>query len=192
MRLIKPEFCKRLPWLNGGGETIELAIYPEGASFSNFGWRLSAARVTKNGPFSHFQGIDRTLIVTSGHGLMIKQPDSCSMTVTGADQPWEFCGEIAVEASLIDGPVEDLNVMTRRGLFSHKMEVKRISRDSEVFSQVGVSIISLRDSSGSYETALGRRGTLGAGDFILLEDGEGLQIIPEAEGLLYEIKIWPV
>jgi environmental stress-induced protein Ves len=182
-----------MPWLNGGGETLELSKYPEDAGFSDFVWRLSAAQVLKDGAFSHFTGIDRSLIVTSGSGLIIKSPGSLPMTVTAADEPWEFSGELAVEAILIDGPVEDLNVMTRRDLFRHKMEVKRISTESEVVSQGGgVSIISLRDRSGSYETALGRRESLESEDFILLEDGEGLRIIPEAESRLYEIKIWPV
>jgi len=33
------------PWKNGGGETAEIACFPEGAGFDGFGWRISTARV---------------------------------------------------------------------------------------------------------------------------------------------------
>lgn len=191
MRIVKPDICDRMPWLNGGGETIELAISPHGANFSSFGWRLSAARVAKDGPFSYLSGIDRTLVVTSGHGLIVKTPDACSMTLALGDRPWEFPGELAVEASLVDGPVEDLNVMTRRGQFAHKMQIKHALREIEVANQTGVSIFSLPDCKAIIETADGC-GTLDRGDFLILEECARLRIRPEVESRLYQIRIWPV
>ncbi|SFQ22142.1 HutD protein [Ectopseudomonas toyotomiensis] len=33
-----------MPWKNGGGETLELAIAPAGAGLEDFAWRISSAR----------------------------------------------------------------------------------------------------------------------------------------------------
>ncbi len=58
-----------MPWKNGGGETVEIAVFPEGAGFKDFGWRISLASVASDGPFSAFPGIDRTLTVIDGVGI---------------------------------------------------------------------------------------------------------------------------
>ena len=54
---------RRMPWKNGGGETVEIAVSPEGAALSEFDWRISMATVATDGPFSIFPGIDRTLSI---------------------------------------------------------------------------------------------------------------------------------
>ncbi|MFN9927385.1 MAG: HutD family protein, partial [Phenylobacterium sp.] len=50
-----------VPWKNGGGITRELAVWPPGASFDDFVWRVSMAEVHQDGPFSSFPGVDRIL-----------------------------------------------------------------------------------------------------------------------------------
>ena len=62
---------RRMPWMNGGGETIEIAVSPEGAGLASFDWRVSMARVTQPGPFSSFTGVDRTLAILDGAGLTV-------------------------------------------------------------------------------------------------------------------------
>ena len=62
-KLLRNSDHRRMPWKNGGGETVEVIVHPEGASLSDFGWRVSMATVASDGPFSVFPGIDRTLAV---------------------------------------------------------------------------------------------------------------------------------
>ena len=54
-----------MPWKNGGGETLELAIAPAGAGLEDFAWRISSARVGAAGPFSACAGVDRSLALLS-------------------------------------------------------------------------------------------------------------------------------
>ena len=37
------------PWKNGGGETAEIVVWPPGAGFDGFDWRVSTARVAQDG-----------------------------------------------------------------------------------------------------------------------------------------------
>ncbi len=63
---------RRMPWKNGGGETVEIAIAPEGAALSEFDWRISVATVATNGPFSIFPGFDKTLSILDGEGMSLE------------------------------------------------------------------------------------------------------------------------
>lgn len=193
MRVIRPEKCRRMPWLNGGGETIELAVSPEHASIETFDWRLSMAHVARDGPFSIFPGIDRSLIVTSGVGLILVSEGDPSTRLNPDAPPFEFPGERAVQGVLSHGPVTDLNVMTRRGRFAHKMVAKRIFDRDKIESATGILIVSLRDCDATCEHASGIS-TLKAGNLAILQDcgGPWLTIAPESETLLYEIRLWPV
>ena len=61
-----------MPWKNGGGTTIEIAVSPHGAGLDDFDWRVSMARVEGSGPFSRFADIDRCLCVLGGAGIVLK------------------------------------------------------------------------------------------------------------------------
>ncbi|MDP1908248.1 MAG: HutD family protein, partial [Hyphomicrobium sp.] len=43
MRILRAKDYRRMPWKNGGGETTEIAISPEGAALDSFDWRVSMA-----------------------------------------------------------------------------------------------------------------------------------------------------
>jgi hypothetical protein len=103
-------------WKNGGGETATVAVFPEKAGLSDFDWRVSIARVDGDGPFSAFPGIDRTLTILSGGSMALN-----GHVLTPDSAPFAFDGGEAVQASVTGGPVHDLNVMTRRGRFSHSV-----------------------------------------------------------------------
>ena len=49
MRILRAADHKRMPWKNGGGETTEIAVFPEHAGLSDFDWRVSMARVDGDG-----------------------------------------------------------------------------------------------------------------------------------------------
>lgn len=120
MRLLRRGEGRAVRWKNGGGITHELAVWPDGADVSSFEARLSMAEVAADGAFSAFPGIDRTLAVLEG-GPMRLSFGGAEVAMTADGPPLSFPGEAPVKARLDAGPVLDLNIMTRRGAFSHRM-----------------------------------------------------------------------
>ena len=119
MRVIRIADLTPKPWKNGGGTTTEVMVSPRGAGFDDFDWRLSVADVASDGPFSLFPEIDRTLTLIQGNGLVMTMGGEAPLTLTTASAPLSFPGDVPVFASLVDGPIRDFNVMTRRGCYSH-------------------------------------------------------------------------
>lgn len=120
-RLYRNSDHRRMPWKNGGGETVEVVVHPEGASLSDFGWRVSMASVASDGPFSVFPGIDRTLAVLTGDGMALSIEGLGEKLLTPASAPLPFPADAPTTARLTGGPITDLNVMTRRGVFGHAL-----------------------------------------------------------------------
>ena len=108
-------------WKNGGGTTVEYAVHPESAGLDGFDWRVSRARVAAAGPFSIFSGVDRTLTVVEGAGIDLVFADRRTR-LDPAASPLAFPADVAVDGRPVDGPIEDLNVMTRRGRWCHRVE----------------------------------------------------------------------
>jgi len=128
MRILRASERKAVPWKNGGGTTSEVAAYPDGAGFDDFGWRISIADIARGGPFSLFPGIDRTLTMLEGEVTLSIQGRG-TVTLTPDSDPLAFPGDVATSAELAGGPARDLNVMTRRGAFvarTSKMRVREI------------------------------------------------------------------
>jgi hypothetical protein len=121
VHIIRARDCKITPWKNGGGSTTEIAIGPAGASLDTFDWRVSLARVATDGPFSDFTGIDRTLAVVKGSGLVLIIGESAPMTLSSGAEPVSFRGDTQTSACLTAGEITDLNVMTRQGRFRHRL-----------------------------------------------------------------------
>jgi environmental stress-induced protein Ves len=111
-----------MPWKNGGGETLEIAVHPPAAALTEFEWRISLAQVATDGPFSVFPQTDRTLCVVEGTGLMLHIEGRGPITLTQASDPLMFPADVPASSHLCDGPIRDLNVMTRRGRFRHAVE----------------------------------------------------------------------
>lgn len=122
------------PWKNGGGTTAEVVRAPQRASLSDFTWRVSIAEVTRDGPFSEFAGVDRIIMVIAGAGMVLSV-DGVEYRVEPM-RPFNFSGDEATMARLIDGPTRDINVMTRRQLSSAALTVDAIT--PERMLEVGV------------------------------------------------------
>lgn len=104
------------PWKNGGGSTREVACWPRGASFDNFLWRVSIASIGQPGPFSVFEGIDRQIMLLDGDGVRLRSADGQIDHRLGTpNEPFAFSGDAAIDCTLLGGPSNDFNVMTRRG-----------------------------------------------------------------------------
>ena len=120
MRILYARDRVEQPWKNGGGVTREVMVSPREASFDDFGWRVSIATVQRDGPFSAFAGIDRTIALFEGRmRLAIAGGDTIALSPDSG--PLSFAGDAAADATLIEGPVTDLNLMTRRGAFASQM-----------------------------------------------------------------------
>jgi environmental stress-induced protein Ves len=127
MRLVAPSGYRRMPWKNGGGTTFEVAVHPQGADWESFAWRVSIAEIAAGGPFSSLPGIDRKLVVLSGRGMALTGVREDVIEI----RPYDcvaFAGEAQVGSRLLDGPVRDFNVMTRRGTARADVRVVRGER----------------------------------------------------------------
>ena len=124
-----------VPWRNGGSSTTEIAAMPPGAQFHDFDWRISLATVLQDGPFSLFPGVERTLALVEGPGLVL-DVDERRFMLDEEDAVIEFAGESTVRATLDGGPTIDFNVMTRRAVCHHKFGRRRLEGTS-VFAPRG-------------------------------------------------------
>ncbi len=122
MRILRAADHKRMPWKNGRGETVEIAVFPPGATVDTFDWRISMATVSEDGPFSVFPDIDRTLSILEGAGLELFVEGHAPRMLTQNSEPYPFPADAHTTAALVDGTITDLNVMTRRGRFTHGVE----------------------------------------------------------------------
>ena len=113
-----------MPWKNGQGATREIAVHPEGASLDNFMWRVSLAQVNAPGPFSLFRDCDRILCVVRGGPLYLSvaKAQPCRLDI---DTPFNFAADVETEATALEEPVLDFNVMVRRGYHRASIECCR-------------------------------------------------------------------
>ncbi|WP_246174033.1 HutD/Ves family protein [Paraburkholderia hayleyella] len=101
-------------WKNGGGITHEIAVHPPAANMDSFDWRVSVADVMQGGPFSRFDGVDRTLVLLAGEGMQLDLATGERHVLTEPLACARFPGEADVAARLIQGPTRDFNLMLRR------------------------------------------------------------------------------
>ncbi|HEY4805053.1 MAG TPA: HutD family protein [Paraburkholderia sp.] len=116
------------PWKNGGGVTREIAVAPmatqAAASLDTFAWRVSVADVAQAGPFSRFEGVDRTLVLLEGAGMLLDEAGSTHALTQPLDVA-RFAGEAAIDARLVNGATRDFNLMVRRDAARGTLEVWR-------------------------------------------------------------------
>ncbi|MGI3903547.1 MAG: HutD/Ves family protein [Janthinobacterium lividum] len=175
-RLIRAADARRMPWKNGGGETIELLAHPAGAGLDAFDWRVSMATVATDGPFSIFPGVDRTLTVLDGDGLDLFISVDEAVRLTADSAPLGFPADAPCRGRLLGGPVTDLNVMTRRARFSHKVTRLRVDGPQRIAAP-GATIIAVCLEG---EIAVGEQGeiVLDRRDIAVPTGGEALNFTP--------------
>lgn len=159
-----------MAWKNGGGTTREIAVWPPGAGMDGFAWRISVADIAQDGPFSAFPGIDRQIVLVDGAGVKLRAVDDAFQhRLVRVGEPFAFPGDTAVDATLIDGPTRDFNVMTRRGVCRADITLMR-----QAFTAV---------PAGATVLVLALRGPWHAGDDVHLEAGEGIVLSPDASAV---------
>jgi len=124
VRLLMPADYRSMPWKNGGGRTTEIAAYPPGATLDTFLCRVSLADVERDGPFSPFPGIDRTIVLLDGAGMRL-HGIARETELTTPFAPHAFSGDEAIDCTLVAGPVRDFNAMFRRGRARGSVAVAR-------------------------------------------------------------------
>jgi environmental stress-induced protein Ves len=145
LRILRNTDYPSRPWKNGGGTTRDILVSPTGASLDDFDWRLSLAQVDRDGPFSRFDRVDRTLVLLSG-AMTLHEPERSLVLVR--DEPVEFPGERTIEATLNCGSTLDFNVMTRRGRATHTVRREVFSSRTDIASTLGSTIILFALESG--------------------------------------------
>ncbi|MCU0819781.1 MAG: HutD family protein [Beijerinckiaceae bacterium] len=150
------------PWKNGGGVTFDVASFPQGSTLETFGWRISIAEVASDGPFSRFEGIDRSTAILRGEGFRLVFGDGRVETLRLDAPALAYPGDVATDCTLLAGPVRDLNVMTRRGIYRH-----RLTRVSGEISTEGEVVLVCPRGSAAITTG-GTKVTLQENDALVL------------------------
>jgi environmental stress-induced protein Ves len=187
MRVLRAESHRRMPWKNGGGVTTEIAVFPEGAGLDDFAWRLSMASVTSDGPFSLFGGVDRTLAVLQGEGIVLSVDGMPNVELTRASQPFAFPADVSASARLVGGPIIDFNVMTRRGRFAHRVERLSGAQSSSACRKVMLTIILCAGGTAAVVSD-GVQMALGRYDAAISESGFD-EIVANTEAELYLVAL---
>ena len=180
---------RQMPWKNGLGITREVISKPASHGLAGFDWRISLATVGASGPFSVFPGVDRTIAVLQGDGMQLTVDGHKEPPLTVGSMPFPFSGDAEVDADCLGGETLDLNVMSLRGHFGHRMTKVIVSSAQTLPICEDMVAVVFRDDA--LVTIDRVRLNVGLGDVLLgLEGQVDLEIEPHASGsTLYTIAI---
>ncbi|MBX4924625.1 HutD/Ves family protein [Rhizobium binae] len=188
MRILRASDHRRMPWKNGGGETVEIAVSPEAAGLAGFDWRVSMATVAADGPFSIFPGIDRTLAILDGNGMVLDIEGRAPVLLTTASDPLAFQADIPVTAKLQDGAITDLNVMTRREGITHRLVRIEIAGGKTLPLMSSTCLLLCHRGALSFRQG-DETGALAAGDVLLIENRAESVLEVDGEAQCYLVSI---
>jgi environmental stress-induced protein Ves len=141
MQILRRAGYRQMPWKNGQGLTEEVLTFPEGSTVDAFDWRISIAHVGADGPFSLFPGIDRTIALLDGAGLILDLPDETEQLLSPGGKPFAFPGEWDISSRNVDGGTMDLNIMTRRGRATHRLTRQRLEAGAALIASTTTVLI---------------------------------------------------
>lgn len=179
MRIIRAAEQRVMPWKNGAGATTEIAVWPEGAALGDFAWRVSTALVANDGPFSQFEGVDRTLTVLEGGPLGLTFSDGRVVSLDTASPPFAFAGDVAVQGAVGGHPVRDLNVMTRRGAWRQNVWI-----EWSAFQLAGGVRLAIVRGGTATVRSVGDTQTLENGDAVMCTENDPVLEITVGEGAM--------
>ncbi len=178
LNLLRNGTYDRKAWKNGGGITEDVWLFPDGASHDDFDIRLSLAEISREGPFSAFPGIDRTITLVGGDPFVLEFDDGTRRRMSLLD-PFSFDGVLMPVSRLDGAPSRDFNVMTRRGRWSHEVTVHRDGGSIDLELEGGTVAV-LHAVAGSWQAcASGHVAEAAARDTVIVQGETGL--ILEAE-----------
>jgi environmental stress-induced protein Ves len=165
MRVQRFDEHRAMPWANGLGTSYEVAS--DRNADGEWTWRVAIAPVVLDGPFSVMPGVDREMVVIEGNGMVLNVDSESVKCEPG--QVVRFFGDSVTIASLVDGPVVDLGLMTVRDSVIGSMVVIADAGDvaeSDVIVAVGEA---------AFEDKNGKHYILGSKDALL--DVRGYQLV---------------
>ena len=190
-RILRSASYLTMPWKNGGGVTREIAVYrSQGAPL----WRLSVASIERDGPFSDFTGYDRTIVPLQGHGVILDLSNGERAVLDRPFRPFPFAGELHVDCRLIDGPVRDFNVMTRRADCAHTVEVREAGARALDLTDATIRFVYVLEGEPTVEASPDGAANepLRAGDTLCLDGGAPPQLrAREGSALVALVRIVP-
>jgi len=138
-RLTRSDY-RRMRWKNGLGWTSEVAISPHEADFASgaFDWRLSIAEVEADSEFSPLPGVDRTIALIEGAGMILTSAHGEAL-LERRGQLHAFSGDDAVSCRLVGGACRDFNVMARRGRVEAKVLFRPLVGPMVFFDEPGTT-----------------------------------------------------
>ncbi|MBS1032133.1 HutD family protein [Gluconobacter cerinus] len=162
-------------WKNGGGLTRVIVSGEE--------WRLSVAEITQDGAFSRFPGISRQIALLTGQGVRLRLSDGTEREVGRVGEILTFSGDLDVEAILVDGPVQVVNLMHPADR-PCRMEAVR-GGDASSFEVSAARAVVVARGCWVFEGASGQPRTCVAGAYLVLPEGSGGRLESDGDGLLY-------
>jgi environmental stress-induced protein Ves len=131
--VFSPDNFKTIPWKNGKGETIELAIN-EGGTLDDFTWRLSMASVVEDGIFSDFSGYQRNLVLIEGNGISLQHDHNKIDKLSNLLEVANFDGACRTVGNLHAGAITDFNIITHQEKCRVSVETYSESQNVELKS----------------------------------------------------------
>jgi environmental stress-induced protein Ves len=187
MSVLIPQSQQRLMrWKNGGGMTCEIQRFPQDSSLDSFDWRVSVATVQQANEFSLFPGIDRSLAILEGKGILLDVAGKAEpQELTPREPVFRFDGETAIRCTLIGGGIVDFNVMTRRAAFTHTLEQLTITKPTVLSAMGDTALVYVVNGN----CRLANETRVHAGDAVLFRgaDEERLLISDAAELMLVQL-----
>jgi len=140
MMIYREAGYRAVPWKNGGGITREIVRQP--ATGERFDWRLSLATIERRGPFSAFDGFERTLVLVRGAGVVLSFAGHGEARLSSPGQLTVFDGSWATHAVPVDGACIDLNLLVwRRSLEAQTRCVALREEQMVTSSAAGATVI---------------------------------------------------
>ena len=182
---LDPASYRHMPWKNGGGVTIDIAVsmLPGFAAggWEGIVWRFSRTAIVTPGAFSDLSGYERELALVAGEGLVLETPDG-EIDVRQAFSPVRFAGETGIVSRLEAGPVEVVNLIGERSRVS--IDLNCLAGGATIACPTGAHIIYAATSScelsingNACEIAAGHAVRIDAGEQFLLASRLGTAVV---------------
>lgn len=174
-RLLTPADYRTMPWKNGQGVTHEIAAErsEDDLRSGRFVWRLSRAEVGVSAPFSLFPGVDRTILLLAGDGVVLDGGDAGRHVLDRRFEPYSFPGERPLDGRLLGGPCQDFNVMVERRRARAQVTVLPVHAEPQQVTATGQTV-ALFALQGSLQAAIAAQApvVLPAGHTLIVESDD--------------------
>ena len=186
MRILRSADYRAIPWKNGRGVARQIAASPPDAGYESLDWQVSRPTIERDTPFSKLAGLDRQFMLVSGNGLTLRVRSvedrvGFERRIDSPFEPFAFRGDWDVDCALAGGPVEVLNVMTRRGRAAARIEIREVGAPALARQAAGEALIVY---AADPLTAYGIWGedSLRPDDSVLIEEPDMTEIAVAAAG----------